>query len=512
MRKPSSDLFLLIHSMSADEKRHFRSYARQYQYEKQGNNLKLYNLIAAQEEYDEAAVKAALDTEMTDNQFAVAKNYLYTTLLKALATYLGERGGVQKVRQQVKIMEALFQKELIAQCEKVMAKANAMADGYDHPGLQIELLHWQRRIWSKKFFVGVTEEDVKENERQMMACLARLQRAQGLHSLNTQFMLLVRKKGYLMNAEESKDAYRAILEHPLLQEDALTDSLTARIPYHFTRGMYALMTGQHAVARAHFEPVIHDLEATPDIAYDYFDVFVSMLYNYGIACIHLNNYDKVADVVGKLASFKAMFSPQRARIFYCRFLLQGEWLAATFQFDKLLSEVAVAREKFDLLRKQLNPNEQLSIVFSMAYVYFAHGKYLECHRLLQNDLTPELVAGNTDLHIVVEILRLILYYEMREVELFVQCYRALYRHLFKLKPRYKLEMRVLTTIGKMSKQTDAVAEKEALKALHAELVEIRQNPKESRFLEYFNFETWILSKTEGITVLEAIRKVVQGQS
>ena len=104
MRTASTDLFHLVQSMTDAEKKFFRGYIRQFQEGKVAKSMQLFNLVCKQEIYDEPLLKASMKPQLTDNQFAVCKHYLYQTLLKALSAYLGDQGAMMEVRQQLRVI------------------------------------------------------------------------------------------------------------------------------------------------------------------------------------------------------------------------------------------------------------------------------------------------------------------------------------------------------------------------------------------------------------------------
>jgi hypothetical protein len=511
MRTPSTDLFQLIQSMTAEEKRFFKSYIRQFQSDKQANNLQLFALIDQQTAYDEAEVKHALGGRLNDNQFAVAKNYLYSSLLKALGAYLGDRGGIKKVRQQLRMLEVLFQKELISQCEKLLERILELAERYDHPSLMLEILDWQRRIWSKRYFQGLTPDQLATYETQSLQYTEQMQRHLSLQLLHTQFMYRLRTKGFLRSSADMEQEFAEILRHPLLKDAAQADTVAARIPFHHTWGIYHLILGNAQEAYHHLRLLVLKLDQSPDLAYDYFELYVSVQYNYGIACLMLDHYDEVAEAVTHLDRLKTSFTSQRARIFYCAFLLRIELLAGIQHFKEGLQEAMDAAKKLPLYARQLTAAEHISIAFTIAYVFFCHGQYRACHRLILQEMGPDRVGGNPDLQVTVEVLRLVLYFEMKEDELFVQTYRSLYRFLRKYKPRYRFESHLLQAIRRYPDQQDAAATRAFFSQLLQDMQEIGNDPNQGRTIQTFKFDHWLKAKIEGISMLEVIRRQLQSQ-
>ena len=506
MRKPSTALFDLIQSMTPDEKRFFRTFCRQTQKEKQTNNLQLFELINAQKEYDEESLKDNFRGKLNNNQFAVAKNYLYSHLLKAMSAYLGELGAIKKIRLQFRMLEVLFHKELVAQYEALFEKIKAMAKKYDHPAIQLEVMDWERRIWNKQFFRNVDENHIREHQNTISSALQNLRIQTELQSLHTQFMHILRTKGYLRSTTDYQRVNAQILNDRLLKDPAEANSLPARLTFHHIWGLSNLMSGNPQNAYTQLGLLLAQIDSLPNLAYDYFEFYVTLLYNYATTCLHLDQYDEVESSIAKLERLKASFSAQKARIFYCTVLLKTEFYMGTVQFDNALAYVVESLEKLRSHSQQLSNTEY--VAFTIAYLHFAHGLFKACNRIIQQEMRQELLTNNPDLQVAVGMLTLILYYEMNEQELFVRSYRTLYRILLKYNPLYRMEINILQSIRKISLSPESSEIAFFFQSLKEKIAEIRKDPENGRAVQYFNFDTWIESKIKGISILDIIREMM----
>jgi hypothetical protein len=504
MRSPSQDLFALIASMTPEEKRFFKADARYHGNAKLSNNQRLFAWIESQAHYDEAQIKAKFAGELDSNQFAVAKNYLYTSLLKSLSAYLGERGTIRKARQQLKMVEVLFHKELIAQAEKLLCRCMTMLSKHEHPILMLEALDWQRRIWNKRFFQGVAPEALAQHITQVETLIAQAKELAGLQNLHTQFMYDLRTGGFLHSASTLQDRFAHTLSHPLLQVGPASYQLPARLAYYHTWGLYHFMSGRPQEAATELGKLIHDLDQSPEFAYDYFELYVVAHYNYATACLRIDHYAEATRSVGHLDRLKASFYSQKAKLFLCIYLLRVEIFAGTGQMHLALDETLEAQVKMNLYRDLLTGTERVSVGITMAFILFVHQRLRACHQVIRQEMTPEIVAGNPDLHIAVEIMRMALYFELAEDDLLSQTYRAFQRFVHSRPGRYKLEMEMMRDLQQFQRQADIKAERTFFKALHTRYISQKRDPQEQRPVEYFNFEVWIRSKADGVSMLETI--------
>lgn len=506
MGAPSTDLHSLVQSMTADEKRWFRISGRRFKNGRMVINQELFSAVAEQPEYDEGALKERFREVLNDNQFAVAKNYLYKSILKSLAAYEGERGSTRKIRQLLRMLEVLYHKELKSQCEKLLRRAEALALKRDDPLLLHEVFQWRIRLWNKRHFEGVTQGMVAAHNARMAANLSQISVYGQVEMLNHSFMYLLRTGGYLQTPDQARAMYNEILNAEVLQKPDMAGSLATKIPAYHTWSLYHWMTGNIAESHRHNAALVQILEQHPDMVHDYFDYYLSVVYSYGVSSLHLDLYEEVARAIRKMELFKASFSVQKARLFYYSHILKTEYFFGTLQFEKGFAENKLAWDRYAQLRTSLNPTERISLCFTLAYVFFAKGDYATTNKIIVEEMQRELLPSFPDMVVIVQMLKLILYFEMEEQELFSQAWRSLYRYLLERKNRYVLENLVLQFIRKAGEVGGGIELKPLLKEFRMELQRLAEDPKSARSIQYFNFFTWLDSKINGTSLLEAIRK------
>ena len=86
----SNQLFLLIKSMSKQEKRYFRIFSSRNSNEK-NNYYTLYQVIDRQHEYDEEAIVKLLKSHHFVNRLSIAKTRLYDQILKSLSSFHAQK-------------------------------------------------------------------------------------------------------------------------------------------------------------------------------------------------------------------------------------------------------------------------------------------------------------------------------------------------------------------------------------------------------------------------------------
>jgi hypothetical protein len=116
-------LYQLIRGLEKGETRHFLLLARiHYSSDKKSDYEELFDLMAAQAEYDEAEVVRRLSNKVFARNLSAGKNYLYKMILKSLRHYYAEENIYFQVRELWMDAFLLMRKGLHKQAIKVLQK------------------------------------------------------------------------------------------------------------------------------------------------------------------------------------------------------------------------------------------------------------------------------------------------------------------------------------------------------------------------------------------------------
>ena len=126
MKTPSDDIFQLIHSMTAAEKRYFKIH---FSSEK-SLITELFNLLNSMKTYNEEEVKKHFKKSKLSKNLKVYKIMLFELLLKSLSSFRYKKSFNSLIRQNLEEVEILAEKKLYYQSIKKLQKAKQLC--YDH--------------------------------------------------------------------------------------------------------------------------------------------------------------------------------------------------------------------------------------------------------------------------------------------------------------------------------------------------------------------------------------------
>jgi len=177
--KPSTDLFLLIHSLTKSEKGYFKKFAERHK--KEGNNyLKLFDAINTQETYDEAAIEKKFKKEAFIKQLPFYKNYLYNLILKSMVAYYTDNTSAARISELIRRTEILMTKGMVVQAKKTLKEAKTLAEKYEKLFLILEITVLEKllnqkvepvflNVVKKNFAIYDEQEKVLEKVKLMFA-------------------------------------------------------------------------------------------------------------------------------------------------------------------------------------------------------------------------------------------------------------------------------------------------------------------------------------------------------
>ena len=137
-------LFVLIHSLSKSEKRYFRLFCTREA--SGGNYIKLFDSIEGQSSYDERAIKELFKNEKFTKQLHVTKNYLRKLILKSLRNFHAGISKDAELKDILRNIEILYNKELFQHCEFQLEVAKRLAIKYELLSGLLEINNWKRKL------------------------------------------------------------------------------------------------------------------------------------------------------------------------------------------------------------------------------------------------------------------------------------------------------------------------------------------------------------------------------
>ncbi len=168
---PSTNLFDIIHSLTASEKRYFKIFSSTHVIGTKNNYEKLFNAICelpANQPYNEAAFKKKLSGKTWAKNFAVEKKFLEDILMKAMRAYNAEKSAEGALNDIIANVHFLYNKGLLNAASKELKKGIELGEEMENlPGLIIlyQLKLNLTRVTQTASDIKTADEDLESETR-----------------------------------------------------------------------------------------------------------------------------------------------------------------------------------------------------------------------------------------------------------------------------------------------------------------------------------------------------------
>ncbi|MBI2269843.1 MAG: hypothetical protein HYU69_05730 [Bacteroidetes bacterium] len=504
MKKPD-DLFLLIRSMSSNEKRYFKLFASIQKGDK--NYIKLFEVIGRQKEYDEKEIKKKFSETVFIKQLTRIKNYLYELILKSLRVYHSGISVDMQLRTLLDNASVLYKKGLNESCRKMLTKAKKSAEKHERYPYIIDIHSWERKIFDGKIkHESGTGKELDDLFAAEQLAIKRLNIVNTYKHISSRTILYNKRSG---NHENIK----ALKQIKLLLDSNKQTPATyeEKYFYYHCNSLYLKNTGKLKQSNELLKKSIAHMESHPELLAEnlsrYFISLRSLMNYYGEhkqyseALHYLQNFKQAAGQYGNRLDDRS-----RMVITYSLHEFEINLSIATGEFNSGIAIIPAIQKELQTLT-QLPQDAKILLRFMYAYMYFGAGQYKKTIAWLNEIFEISNNVLRVDILSYAKILNLITHYELGNYELLPYIIKSTYRFLYKKNTLYKFERLALDFIEKKIRKINSSKELTiAFIALKTEVGKLIHDPNEKAALAYFDYISWLESKIQKQPFAEIVRK------
>ena len=509
---PSTDLFVLIHSLDKNEKRYFRLFAARQAGEK--NYLKLFNAISLQEEYDEADIIKQFKKEGFTRRFALTKSYLYGLVLKSLRMYHENRSISLEIKSSLNSINILFSKGLFKQAMKMLMSVKKVVEKYEKIDFKPEIITLQRGIVSALGWQNYTQEDIDNMHGELKKDLGRISTVNDYERLANKLFQTLFNQGFVRDKKQQQELEK-IMNDPLLKDESKLPTLGSKLPFYLVHSAYYSMQGDLNKQHYYNEKQVEFYRQYPHMVRDNHKRFLSSLHNYISTCTRLKKYKEAERSILELKNLLSVpeFAKDmllRVRVFDYSFNVEIDMFIQRGHFDKGIGLVPDFEAGMKQYWKMIKPDSVLMVYFNIAYLYFGAQQYEESKRWINKFFTIPSLYSKKDFYCIARILNLLIHYELGNFDLLEYTLKSTYQLLGRHAKLFRSEK---LTLNFIKKYLNSHPDKSTLKKMFQEMIddikEIKKDPYEKQLMEYFDLISWVESKIQGRTFGDVIRKKVR---
>lgn len=302
MKVPSTDLFELIRSLSANEKGYFK---KQLAASSSDSKIaELFDFIDSMEVYNEKLILDHFAGETFVNNLSRTKNYLYQTLLQAMRNYHGKIYARIQVKNMVSEIEILCAKALYKQCYQHIQLAKKKALKYECFLALVEILVYELSIANHVIPVDKVTKEVAEISEQIDEIEEYVRNLLPYYKINAEIRTYVLTSPVYDNKGDQSFPSRyermlSLSKHELLENSEIPATIEARFLRLKINGHLWRKLGDQEKSEAFHKEALELIESNAEFMKEFPSHYLTILNNLGINYLFTGKYDECLALAAK---------------------------------------------------------------------------------------------------------------------------------------------------------------------------------------------------------------------
>lgn len=495
MKTASNDLHEIIHSLSPGEKRYFRQFASRHIIGGQNNYLALFDAVARQESYDEAALKQSLCDTSFVQYFPVAKRYLHQQIVESLYWFHRANSMEAQVQKNLLAADILLDKGLIGQSKKLLKKARKDIYACELFRLLPDLLERERAIMDRTLYKGATAQDLDDWEAEWNRALDSLQQ-EGRYACWSSSVAQLHYQKVAVRERSFPERFEPLLG--IAPADAGL-SLRAQLDYYKAMSTWHFMNGNAEAACDCNRDLLQVLDDHPFLMEQYPRRYLTALNNFLIDNHQLKRYEALENGIAKLKALPQRQEFRRIpqlseKIFELSTLLELNAWVGQAHFEAALNGLPAIQEGLTRYGKGLALHHKLTFYYLMAYIYFENKRYDDALTWLNEVVQQPLRDVVEELLRFANLLKLLTHFELGHYDLLEYLINTVRRQHGMKGSLYQTEKLLFSFLKKLINATEGKRQQELFSGLYGKLELAKADPEERRVFNYFDFLRWAARK------------------
>ncbi len=509
MAKPqSNELYELIKSMSASEKRYFK--LNSLAHIGDSKYAQLFNGIDQQQNFNPNEAYLFV----SEGQLPNLKANLYKKILQTLRRYHLSSSIDAQIREMIDYAQLLFNRSQYKQCANQLKKAKSLAYKSDNPELLLVVLKWQKNVVLQTA-VGDTRKAVEDIIKESSATNERINNINRFTSIQLELNSFYQKIGFIRNAGDHEKVIR-IFEDNIIALNEKDLSLNEKF------SLYSLYINYHFFIQDfrkgyEFARKWVALYDSNIIIKTKLESYIQALNSLMIAQSRLGLHKEFA--TSKRRFRKIRFIPNvtftenvNKKLFKYSYVHEFNGLFMQGHFTEGVRMLNRIKPQLEAFYNELDAHSRLVMFYKIACLYVGNDQFSESLIWLNKIINTENIDLREDVHGFARILSLICHYELGNQDVIDYYIRNTYRFLLKKKNLQLYQKYILNFLRRLG--SAKLSNKEMtikFEQLRSQLLPLETNPYEKRAFIYFDIISWLECKIYNRTVQAVIREKADKQ-
>lgn len=496
--KSSDQLFLLIRSMTKQEKRHFKIFAGRHTIGEQNNYVQIFDLIGKMKEYDEASLLKKLKQDGPVNHFSIVKMRLYESILRSLDVYHHNSSVDAQLWKELHYAEILYKKTLYDQCAKRLRSARKLAEKYEKHAVLVQIHGLEKALAEKDSYSGMKDGDIMAILDEDRRVAEEIRTYNDLWNVKSRLFMMLNTQGRARGSSQL-DNFRNLIDASLRDKTPENLSVNARFMYHHSYSAYYFAISDAENCYRHLSANVELMEANTEIFRDEPNVYFGVLTNLIYLCLRLRRYGEVLANITKLRALPEKLDTARnedleIKLFSSSYSIELTLYNTIGHFGKAMKLAPKIEEGLAKFEGKISKLREAHFAMSMAVACYGSGQLQQALRWTTRLLNDSEAGKNEWIFAVAQVFALILHIELDHRDLLPYVSRNVQRYLKTRNRAYQFENVFL----RFAEKTSRTASEKEMHPLYAELSSqlhaLEEDPFEKSAFEYFDFPAWALSK------------------
>jgi hypothetical protein len=407
--KQSDGIFLLISSMTAAEKRYFRSFAKRHVIGEENRYLKLFDLIERQTgsgKYNETLVLGEMNSATLPAQLSNTKNYLHGLILRSMRLFSDETTVTRTLQARIADIQYLLDKGLYAKAREMLRKSRKLAQLYEKHLYELQLISIERKLMR---FTPLrnAQREINATLQAERYLIGLIQNESEMANLYDQVFMLIRSG---LVAEKQQAFAQKLLSSPLIKEKSSSNTFSVETLRLLSLSDLLLLCGDHKRSRMVLHKLITHYDRHPHQFHDDPLRYINILNNYLNTCFRLQRFDEFPGTIRRMLQV-GVSQTARFEIFKNATFLQLLYLINTRQLDEGLKLIPQIEEGLMSFDKKLPLTRKLSFCYNVMMLYFFTERFQEALRWAGKLLERDYPDVRRDLQHASLLFRLVILFE-----------------------------------------------------------------------------------------------------
>ncbi len=489
MKPAGNKLFLLIKSLNAAEKRHFRRQATLHG-KADLDYLQLFSALEHMAEFSDETLKNSLAGAAFLGHLPVIKEQLYQRLLDSLHLYYMEQSPEEQVKRKLHQVYILLKKGMEDQAGALLTRLKKQITRDGLTFFWPEYMDLKRAWLEKKFKSGLSPAQLDQWRGEYEACLDAL-RLDAWHAwLKSEMARL-----HVQRVRHGNDA----ASHLRVSFDAVQPedvSNAGKADYQQARSLFYFMRGEMEEAYQSNRALVETLEQFPENARFIAERYLSTLYNLLIDQLQLGDHAGLSRGVEKLRALRhrpafKQIQGLDIRIFQWSSQLELNSLVAQRKYEEAFRKFPEIADNLQLLEKRLPPQAVVTLRYLLGLIAFQTGHFEPALAQITPLYQENRPAVAEEIYRYALWLHLLIHYELGNHQFMDHLLVSARRQIAQRTDVLKAERLLLSNLRRLTAAVGPGEEKMIKREWQEEMKTLMQVGSERRFFDYLDLEGWL---------------------